>query len=640
MPRHPGNNSPAQRQARSSGVEFYSGELHITLAHSMLVGGRADPPPFVDAASARAADGRPVIPGSTLRGALREALGRLSLHRGLEVCTPFQSAPGCAPGSLCPVCRIFGSSGADRPGLLEPISTGHHRKARSTGLAIDDGIPGSWAGAAADIFNLRHGVGMDRRRGVAADGRLYVREVAEAPGSLFVARVEGWLLPRDAQLVSQAARLVEAIGNSQSRGIGWVSMVLDLSKETGGKSAVLDRKYRAGRFKDGRALLHVEAETDLSLGGTPLDGNHRHTLLSVPGSSMRGAMGWALADSGLPVAHPDAEMARLFNEPGAFTVSDLHPAVGNGSAELAMPAPRSLLACPMHRDTIFFDTMLRDALGIRMMERHGGKPTGPPRCPACHRLLKPISGFVDPSGGPVPSPGLRLVTRLARNPRTGSAAAGMLHAREQIVAGTCFTGTVSGLDKVLLEGLWRLRGSLRLGGLRRRGLGRVKIQILQERSMLRQRLKSYQRKTAALATPQILAAVGLSGQVLLHVVARTDVNAPVPSGQAGEWMARHLFPSTGGQDVSSATVVGTRLRTVPRSGWNDASGRIRPLQEVIAAGSGWLLALPRDCFDALLNDPDALRRLQDAESVGLGNDTQLGMGRLHFCPDFPLEVPK
>ena len=63
------NSKPA---AGAVAPSHHRGTLTVTLQHAMLLGGRSDPPPFIDAATARDKNGAPFIPASALRGALRE----------------------------------------------------------------------------------------------------------------------------------------------------------------------------------------------------------------------------------------------------------------------------------------------------------------------------------------------------------------------------------------------------------------------------------------------------------------------------------------------------------------------------------------------------------------------------------------
>lgn len=67
-------------------------------------------------------------------------------------------------------------------------------------------------------------------------------------------------------------------------------------------------------------------------------------------------------------------------------------------------------------------------------------------------------------------------------------------------------------------------------------------------------------------------------------------------------------------------------RLESRSGWDDQKGAPRPVRSVIRTGSCWLFEASGDLDMA---------RLRDAETIGVGEDRALGLGRLYHCPSLP-----
>ncbi len=158
-----------------------------------------------DKALAMSADGRYVIPATTLKGVLRDRAEALLRVWGQPVCTGPMPETMCADlNSLCLACQVFGHP--QRPSPLR-FQDGHF---------------------AGDVGTLiRSGVSISRQRHATLPHRLFFVETTE-PGPLTcLAICEGYFPDRAAAyraaaLVALAVRWISAIGGGRTRGLGWL----------------------------------------------------------------------------------------------------------------------------------------------------------------------------------------------------------------------------------------------------------------------------------------------------------------------------------------------------------------------------------------------------------------------------------
>lgn len=575
---------------------------HVT--GDLLIGGHSETAPFLDSSTAREVSrsgrGKPIIPASALKGALREATVRLVRGRGKQACLPFDEPCGPNP---CLVCRLFGRPGPDRPG--EPNSEGSATGTESGtpsaempgSLWFEDLIADSWF----ESSRIRHGVGVDRKTGHASDGLLFVREVAGSD-SPYLGAVCGWLTDDEVTLLRQACLLLGAIGNSRSRGLGAISITLGDAEAVSPDGVTLP---------EGEAVLVITAESDLHFGDVPDGGNFKGTTRFIPGSAIQGALAAALVRGG--VNPQSVDFKHLL---ATLSVSDAWP---TSDGDLWCPAPRTLFACPVH-DRIVVDRTAGLALAPSLLA-HGGRPAEPARCTrkGCTETLRRASGVRHPSRPTSPLiVDTRIVTRLALDPTTRSAAEGMLFSREQIEAHSRFSATVSGLDATVRGLLAQLRHPIRLGGMRGRGLGRVRLNWTTFDSRnVDQRVSDQGERISAVTTP-VRELLGLPEGRWLELVARTPMQLPgeVTPASSGPWLGETLFP---GRQVRAWSFA----RAGVRSGWDGAGTTAgpRPFTPVLRAGAVWLLLIDGE---APLNTAALVR----AETAGVGEGTKLGLGRL------------
>ena len=170
---------------------------------------------LVDRTVTRNQEGNVYLPGSSFKGRLRDACERLARHYGVSVCNAPRPDNMCRAWRPCLVCRVFGSPG------------------RESGLIIDDGhLIGEWAETIKRGFGqlrTRTQVQLNRRRGVATEGRLFTSEFA-AEGLSFETHITGQLDLTlvlgepghyyEVILLLGGLGLVETLGGGNSRGIG------------------------------------------------------------------------------------------------------------------------------------------------------------------------------------------------------------------------------------------------------------------------------------------------------------------------------------------------------------------------------------------------------------------------------------
>lgn len=570
--------------------------LRIRARGPLLVGGHTAPPVGTDARTATDPHGRPVIPASVLRGAIRESVYRLARSEDLPACVAWER---CADAE-CWTCRIFGRRDALARQFASSGSPSEGRGWARPPFRVGDATLTNPHDPSA--VRPRHGVGIDRWTGRAASQRLYRRDVAEhGEATRYEAKVEIELGDAERALLVRALALVESLGNSQSRGHGGVR--LELVEAGDAPPSAFELVGRVGPSVPMRMTL--TAREPLHIGGVPDRTSLRRTLRFVPATALQGALHAAARRAGLPAEQCVALATGV-------QVDDLLPA---GEAKvLPVPFPRCFQRCTDCGKLV--DLSVREAATRAAAAR--GALLEEPRCPTCSDggRLKPGTGVLPEGHVPV-----RVVTRLARDPLTGSGALGLLHAREQIAADTAFVGTVV-FDEAGWKALDALRTAgepLRVGGFRARGLGDVGVALEPADDTLRHRVETWRRRAVS-GLEGALGWLGWDPSGLLLAVARTPV---APEGDA----ARDA------QALVSALVSGAQLHAAWQRnerrplGWEDrqvgAEGPgFRPTIDAIRPGSAWLFSAPAT----------DLRRLRELEVHGFGLHTEFGLGRFVFCP--------
>lgn len=158
----------------------------------------------------------PAIPGSTIKGKVRNECERILASLGWPVCRAPRAETMCphdpnVTSAPCAVCQIFGSPDRQSRLFFNDAST-----------SFKD------ANAAARLrpylTRVQTGVSLARQRRTAEDERLYFVERG-VEGLTYAGQIEGYLdddaAARQLALVIAALQNLVAVGGSKSRGAGW-----------------------------------------------------------------------------------------------------------------------------------------------------------------------------------------------------------------------------------------------------------------------------------------------------------------------------------------------------------------------------------------------------------------------------------
>lgn len=194
-------------------------DVTITLETPLSIGAGGSSGTLADKSIVRDGWGRPVIPGSQLKGRTRHMAEALASTLGLTV------ADYKIESANCVIQAIFGAPGHRRSKLffydlplVEPVKTAEY--------------PGK-----NDTSGMRQGlqrpsVSINRRRGVAEDARLLVQETTVS-GITFhnpAAIVGTFAQKQELALVVAALQMTTRWGGAKSRGLGWSAVQVNVQK--------------------------------------------------------------------------------------------------------------------------------------------------------------------------------------------------------------------------------------------------------------------------------------------------------------------------------------------------------------------------------------------------------------------------
>jgi hypothetical protein len=514
-----------------------------------LVGGVGEPPWGVHVASAFLSlpdSGQPaaLLPGTSLKGVLRAAARRFSEARTGVACT---TASDCH----CTACRIFGTP--DQPAKIAIrsalVPSGREERSR---------------------------VSIERTTRTAArqSGGLWSEQRATSTDELQVHVEATEVLAPDEMAFLQAfwawLKVVGlSVGRSKSTGSGALAIrsVEQLPDRT-------KRPYRAVGQDDepGPYRLTLELLEPARVVGLRQREYYRDGLDTIPGGTLRGAIGWALVRQGESNAATD-----LFRSSRSIRVGTgypLAPSDQTGGAPDRFVPWLSVALCrgkPRHR--------LNSAL-LRTAERLGANVPPAEACPRCGADLEMGEGTTVPT---------LVVGRTAIDARLGRVAHGMLFYEVAMAPGARFAAyLLARPDQAeLIAGL----GEVWVGGRKRSGQGRARLTVEPiEAPPLEARLASTKRILARWGAPdRDIAVVGFVGDA------------------AFDEPPRRQFEARG------LRIVAAELRGVPRGGWDEERNTPRPVREVVQGGS-WL------AVEA--HGPEALAELSRLEAYGI--DDPLG----------------
>jgi len=191
-----------------SGVLEALTPLHIGSGRPEVELGEVDLPVLTDP------EGRPYIPGSSLKGRVRTEAERIARQKGMDVCKPPNVKDMCGslkrnPDDFCICCRIFGTAGN--------VSVASKVKFR-------DAYPLS----KVETLLERTGIAIDRDKGTVATGALYTVQAVPAGVKFGLEIVCENMSDDEIKLLKAALKSVEdsALGGSSSRGFGKVRITI------------------------------------------------------------------------------------------------------------------------------------------------------------------------------------------------------------------------------------------------------------------------------------------------------------------------------------------------------------------------------------------------------------------------------
>ncbi len=436
-------------------------------ASALAIGGRSAPAHGGDKATARGADGKLLIPASALRGALRIELEKLlaGLDSAAAACSVHRPAGGDDPCS-CPVCRLFGQEGLE-----------------SGALRLSDAVLGDGDGRQAAVVRPR--VAVSRRSRTAVDKHLGFVETSDLLETDTTFRARAWLVPEPTQdleaeaeehrvNLEAACSALRAIGGGKSSGFGWLECSIEDWKDgnrTADSTAVSYRGSAASGLR-----LHFEAQAPLHLGQGAAIGYFQSTGDHAAGSTVRGAVAFALLEQGL--CRPEDEGFQQLFGAGAT--------VSFGAARLAGDRP-SATRFQCRPEKHVFDDLVGEILrrcaadyGVALAVGPGGA------CPI--EDCRPVKVTPADRRSGVSLPKVSVRTRTAVNRRTGTAMDRKLFTHEVLepVIGEgsgarrplVLSAEVWGLGDQTLATLGRLNErQVWLGGKRSQGMGACLLRL-------------------------------------------------------------------------------------------------------------------------------------------------------------------
>lgn len=191
--------------------------LTLTSQSALSIGAGGSAGTLADKTIVRDGWGRPVIPGSQVKGKARAMVERILRGLGAAIPAPFDDERE----TDTPVRRLFGSPDytsplrfADLPGVIGPLD--QIRAVRAS--------PEQHGGA------VRPSVSINRRRGTAEDARLLLQETASELTRFAADPAIKGLAPDVGHVALLWAGLTQITrwGGASSRGLGWASLELSV----------------------------------------------------------------------------------------------------------------------------------------------------------------------------------------------------------------------------------------------------------------------------------------------------------------------------------------------------------------------------------------------------------------------------
>ena len=601
-----------------------------------LIGGAAAIPRGFHASHAALPDGRPYIPATALRGALRESfeavLRGTGEHRAcaggdgvdpelgpeLGDGRPEGAPRACAlgpGGALCLACRLFGTRRA---------SIGAAERAFS-GLVLGDALPVGTPG-----WTTRPSVAVGRARRSAQDRQLVFQRVPVASGAASGSAPLTFTAPgriSDPSLtryLEAAARATTHLGAGRSRGLARVELALTWREPPSPAARTADVPA------EGDLRLRVTLTSPALVGASTIDAGYRETRHEIPGSAVRGAVGFALREL---IHHIDTDRATqdLLDAERGARFGFLYPAdeaPPPGAGAIPGPLPITASACKQAGrahgvvDTLLDRLVLLHATSAGEAER--ATRHAATRCAKCPAPLRTAHG----SRRSVRPPDTRTIARAAMDRTRQAARDGQLFSQVLLAPGVTLEGTIRGIPSHSRQRLLQALGSgiISFGRGRSAGWGQARITVEPAPALrpLAERAAAFDRALRAR-----LDEAGLPTDRIGRLVPVTLLAPLWPRAGSG---ASDDLPADGERDLCDAVgdaACFLKARRFAREGaWDQRAGEMRTFQAT-AAGGVFVLELARATWRDIVNRLDAL------EHAGIGQRPDQGHGQvLCFDPHF------
>lgn len=617
-------------------------------------------------------NGQPVayLPATAMRGALRMTLEAVLRGAGHSACargsgidpaaagSAAAATPDATPTSLphatpctlgeagapCLPCRLFGTQ-------ADGLRPGAHA---FSALVLGDASPASTV-----AWSMRPGVSVTRSSRSANENRLFMqRAPTGAAGRPLRFVAHGRLIdPTLKPNLEAAVRATTHIGAGQSR--GFAHAVLDLDWHDAPTSSERDPAATSAAIpsaedtsSDHRDLqIQVTLQTPALIGTAIVDQNFRESRAELPGSAVRGAIGFTLAEliandgDGFDPARPDRDQAmqRLLapasaddNQDGAsfgflFPINGAlssAPRRGTHGQSATIDGPIGALpitarACKHHgRSHGVIDTLLD-----RLVMRRAGDLTEAERvtrliqtrCPICQAPLRGADGNRHAQSAPT----MRTITRVALDRSSHTAKDAQLFAQLLLERGTVLAGTIRNIPSAGRARLGQALASGRLSFGRGRSMGWGQATVAStpapQPEPLEQRGDAFMRALHTRLGDAQLPDTRTSH--LLPITLLTPLWLPGGhTGALGDDADRIIADAVGASDYA------LKARRFTRDGaWDQRSGAMQPCW-TIAAGAVFVVDLGQRDWRSIAADLEAMER------VGVGERRHQGYGQV-LCFD-------
>ncbi|MBI3968687.1 MAG: hypothetical protein HY329_23885 [Chloroflexi bacterium] len=583
-------------------------KVRLTLQSPLLIGGYQSSL-VLDKTTARDDEGRPTVPASALKGALRIELERVlrSTDRANRCC----GAPGAERmqsdhermrvegAGRCLACGLFGGPG--EAGKL---------RFRDARLVVGNESDG------AALFQTRHRVSLSRALRRAEPGRLFDFEGTAAGAAL---ELETTIEERGALDDEERAALEDTlwwcqseglrIGGSRDIGLGAVKLSYEREAATARSSLALGSAGEPRFYR-----VTVTAQEEVRAAPPRRRGYFVATYPFIPGSTVRGALAGALREAGA-----DAGALDDFFETRRPRISPLYPLPDGRVEDLLGPKglrPATAVGCKARADDGPFDALVWQVLAQAALEQRVDLVPTLNRhiheCPVCGGKLDPTPMFA--------APARHVRAKLALNRTLGRAEPGMVYVYETMPRKQRWQGWLR-LDAGQHDALRGISPVL-LGGSRSKGHGQASLEIVELPARafgaprpVEQRVESFNRKLAECAT-----SVGWADFASDRVYATLDLLSDVilaPGQTLVDDVGRRGWKWEQGW-----------LHQERAGGFNEWAGQPKALRTALAKGGVVVVSALAAEQERLVDD------LAGLERTGLGLATDEGFGWVRACSPF------